>query len=43
MQMGNLHMTEKLDFKKYLKSFYAPKNTNFELVELPPLRYLALD
>ena len=38
MLRGNVHLSEKLDFKKYLKSFYAPKNTNFELVELPPLR-----
>jgi hypothetical protein len=36
-------MSEKLDFKKYLKSFYVPENSNFELVELPPLRYIALD
>lgn len=36
-------MTEKYDFKKSLKSFYAPKNSEFELVELPTLRYLALD
>ena len=44
MLRGNVvHMSEKLDFKKYLKSFYAPKNSDFELVELPPLRYLALD
>ena len=36
-------MAEKLDFKKSLKSFYAPKNAEFQLVELPVLRYLAID
>jgi hypothetical protein len=35
-------MTEKFDFKKSHKAFYAPKNSDFQLVELPPLRYLAL-
>lgn len=36
-------MSEKLDFKKSLKSFYAPNNAEFKLVELPALRYLSLD
>ena len=36
-------MADKLDFKKSLKSFYAPKNSEFQLVELPALRYLAID
>lgn len=36
-------MVEKLDFRKSLKEFYTPKNTVFELIELPSLRYLALD
>ena len=37
------YVTGKLDFKKSLMSFYAPKNTEFQLVELPLLRYLAID
>jgi hypothetical protein len=36
-------MTEKYDFKKAYKAFYGPKNSAFELIDVPPLRYLALD
>jgi hypothetical protein len=36
-------MTEKYNFKKAYKAFYAPKNVTFELIEIPVLRYLALD
>ncbi len=31
------------DVKKELKAFYAPKNTSWELVEVPPLRYIGVD
>lgn len=35
---------EKVDFKKSLKTLYAPKNTDaWELVEVPSMQYLMLD
>lgn len=36
-------MTVKYDFKKAYKAFYSPKNVTFELIEIAPLRYLAID
>jgi hypothetical protein len=36
-------MATKLDFKKTYQDFYAPKNRDFRLIELPVMRYLALD
>ena len=36
-------MVDQLDFKKSLKNFCAPKNAEFQLVELPVLQYLAFD
>jgi hypothetical protein len=36
-------MTEKYDFKKAYKAFYGSKNASFELIDVPPLRYLAID
>ena len=31
------------DIKKDLKSLYAPKNTDWELVEVPPMHYIGID
>ena len=31
------------DIKKELKLFYAPKNRTWEIVEVPPIRYLGVD
>ncbi|MBP5871899.1 GyrI-like domain-containing protein [Streptomyces scabiei] len=36
-------MTTKYDVKRALKAYYAPKNTDWELVDVPELRYLAVD
>jgi hypothetical protein len=36
-------MTTKYDVKRALKGCYAPKNTDWELVDVPELRYLAVD
>ncbi|GAQ59885.1 GyrI-like domain-containing protein [Streptomyces scabiei] len=36
-------MTAKYDVKRALKACYAPKNTDWELVDVPELRYLAVD
>ncbi|WEH13577.1 GyrI-like domain-containing protein [Streptomyces sp. VNUA24] len=36
-------MTTKYDVKRALKACYAPKNTDWELVDVPELRYLAVD
>ncbi|MET9778529.1 GyrI-like domain-containing protein [Streptomyces sp. NPDC006367] len=36
-------MTTKYDVKRELKAYYAPKNTDWELVDVPELRYLAVD
>lgn len=34
---------QKTDFKKTLKQFYAPKNTDWQEVEVPELQYLMID
>lgn len=36
-------MTAKYDVKRALKQFYAPRNTDWELVDVPGLRFLAVD
>ncbi|MFE7762545.1 GyrI-like domain-containing protein [Streptomyces sp. NPDC057438] len=36
-------MTTKYDVKRALKRCYAPRNTDWELVDIPELRYLAVD
>ncbi|MEU5201064.1 GyrI-like domain-containing protein [Streptomyces scabiei] len=36
-------MTAKYDVKRALKACYAPKHTDWELVDVPELRYLAVD
>ncbi|MDX3520066.1 GyrI-like domain-containing protein [Streptomyces scabiei] len=36
-------MTTKYDVKRVLKACYAPRNTDWELVDVPELRYLAVD
>jgi hypothetical protein len=36
-------MVEKLDFKKELASLYAPKNTDWELIEVPAMNFLMVD
>ncbi|KFG08523.1 MULTISPECIES: GyrI-like domain-containing protein [Streptomyces] len=36
-------MTTKYDVKRALKAYYAPKNTDWELVDVSELRYLAVD
>ncbi|MDW8805159.1 GyrI-like domain-containing protein [Streptomyces scabiei] len=36
-------MTTKYDVKRALKACYAPRNTDWELVDVPELRYLAVD
>ncbi|MGW6023441.1 GyrI-like domain-containing protein [Streptomyces sp. NPDC055099] len=36
-------MTAKYDVKRELKRCYAPKNTDWELLDIPELRYLAID
>lgn len=33
----------KIDFKKELKQFYAPKNKDWEIVDVPTLQYLMID
>lgn len=33
----------KIDFKKELKALYAPRKGRFEIVDVPPLRMLAID
>lgn len=34
---------EKIDFKKTLKQFYAPGSKEFELITVPPMRFLMID
>ena len=36
-------MVEKLDFKKELAQLYAPKNKDWELVEVPVMNFLMVD
>ncbi|HSA48681.1 MAG TPA: GyrI-like domain-containing protein [Yinghuangia sp.] len=36
-------MTAKYDVKRELKTCYSPKNTDWEVVDVPELRYLAID
>ncbi|MEH0638359.1 GyrI-like domain-containing protein [Streptomyces bottropensis] len=36
-------MTAKYDVKRELKRCYAPRNSDWELVDIPPLRFLAVD
>lgn len=36
-------MMEKIDFKKELAALYNPKNTEFELVEVPRMNFLMVD
>ncbi|GAA5030358.1 GyrI-like domain-containing protein [Actinopolymorpha pittospori] len=36
-------MTAKYDVKRELRKCYAPKNTDWELVDVPELRFLAID
>ena len=36
-------MNAKVDFKKTLKQLYNPKQSNFHLVEVPPLNFLMID
>lgn len=36
-------MTTKYDVKRELKRCYAPKNTDWELLDIPELRFLAID
>jgi hypothetical protein len=36
-------MTTKYDVKRELKTCYSPKNTDWELVDVPALQYLAID
>lgn len=36
-------MTAKYDVKRELKRCYAPKNTDWELLDIPELRFLAID
>ncbi|MGW1957905.1 GyrI-like domain-containing protein [Streptomyces sp. NPDC001920] len=36
-------MTTKYDVKRRFKQCYAPKNTDWELVDIPELRFLAID
>ena len=36
-------MTEKLDFKKSFTTLYAPKNSEFELIEVPSIRFLSIN
>ncbi|WP_367038558.1 GyrI-like domain-containing protein [Streptomyces sp. Je 1-332] len=36
-------MAAKYDVKRELKTCYAPKNTDWEIVEIPELRYVAID
>ena len=36
-------MIAKVDFKKSLKQLYNPKQSNFHLVEVPPLNFLMID
>jgi DNA-binding PadR family transcriptional regulator len=31
------------DVKKQLKQFYAPRNTDWKIVDVPPMRYIGLD
>lgn len=31
------------DVKKELKQYYAPKNTDWEIVDVPPMRYIGID
>lgn len=35
--------TGKYDVKVALKALYAPKNRNFELIDIPPQRFIAID
>lgn len=34
---------EKIDFKKELKSLYAPKNKEWEIIDVPSMQYLMID
>ncbi len=34
---------EKIDFKKTMKQFYAPGAKDFELIDVPPMRFLMVD
>ena len=36
-------MTAKYDVKRHLRKCYAPRNTDWELVDVPELRFLAID
>jgi hypothetical protein len=36
-------MAEKIDFKKTLKTLYAPPAKDFVLVDVPPMRFLMSD
>jgi hypothetical protein len=36
-------MVEKVDFKKELAQLYAPKNKDWELVEVPVMNFLMVD
>jgi hypothetical protein len=36
-------MVEKLDFKKEFAQLYAPKNKDWELVEVPVMNFLMVD
>ncbi|MGW0908718.1 GyrI-like domain-containing protein [Streptomyces sp. NPDC002853] len=36
-------MTAKYDVKRELKACYAPKNTDWEVLDIPELRFLAID
>lgn len=40
--LGGKTMTT-YDVKKELKPFYAPKNTDWEIIEVPPMRYIGID
>lgn len=34
---------DKIDFKKTLKTLYAPRSQDFEIVEVPPLQFVMID
>ena len=36
-------MMDKIDFKRELKQFYAPKNQQWEIVDVPAMQYLMID
>ena len=40
--LGGKTMTA-YDVKRELKQFYAPKNTDWEIVDVPPMRYIGID